>query len=161
MNKLVEWFCLNCPDLKKSMQCCEHAEVDINPYHIEGDCWSHTMMVCKVAELKGFSKKVQVASLLHDIGKPSSRKVNPNNSHVLFFGHEEESAKMAKPILDKLAKDKYIKSSDKEYILNLILYHGIVYKESTEELSKRFDKEFLKHLMQLNECDRLGRFHKI
>ncbi len=29
---------------------------EINPYHIEGDCWSHTMMVCKIAELKGYDR---------------------------------------------------------------------------------------------------------
>ncbi len=161
MNELIEWFCRNYPDLKKLMQTCEHSEGDINPYHIEGDCWSHTMLVCKVAEIKGVSKVVQVASLLHDIGKPSSRKVKPSNNHVLFFGHEEQSAKIAKPILDKLAEYGYIKSSDIEYILDLIRYHGLVYKESIDELSKRFDQKFFCHLMQLGECDKLGRFHKI
>ena len=119
------------------------------------------MMVCKVAELRGYSKVVQVASLLHDIGKPKVRKVNPRNNHVQFFGHEELSAKMAKPILDKLAEYGYIKVSDIEYILNLIRYHGLVYKESRENLSKKFDKKFFNHLLKLSECDNLGRFYNI
>ncbi len=109
MVEFLSWFQTNYPHLKNAMQRCQHNldDKEINPYHIEGDCWSHTMMVCKIAELKGYDRVVQVASLLHDIGKPKSRRVNPRNGHVQFFGHEELSAKMAKPLLNDLIAREY------------------------------------------------------
>ncbi len=156
--KLIAWFSNNYPNLKKSMQNCEHGEGDINPYHIEGDCWSHTMMVCKVAEIKQYEPIVQVAALLHDIGKPASRKINSKNNHVQFFGHEELSANIAKPILKQLVAEGYIVQEELSYIHDLIKYHGLVYKKSKKELKEKFKEEFFNHLMDLNVCDNLGRF---
>jgi len=158
--EIIEWFVKNYPDVKKSMQNCEHSSSisEVNPYHIEGDCWSHTMLVCKVAELKGFNIEVQIASMLHDIGKPNMRKINPKNNHTQFFGHEEESAKLAKPILKKLASSKFINPAKIDYILDLIRYHSIFYKSSKEDLESRFDKEFIEDLSNLKICDTLGRF---
>ena len=163
MHKFIEWFCQNYPELKALMQACEHGE-DINPYHIEGDCWSHTMMVCKVVELKGFDKVVQLAALLHDIGKPKVRRVNLNNNHVQFFGHEEESAKMAKPILDKLIDDSFITNKESLEVLTLVKLHSEPYKhknrDSLLELLNN-DKQLLNKLLELNESDNLGRFSSI
>ncbi len=134
---------------------------EINPYHIEGDCWSHTMMVCKIAELKGYDRLVQVASLLHDIGKPKSRRVNPRNGHVQFFGHEELSAKMAKPLLnDLIARDMLLVDEAKE-VEEIIALHGEIYKDRKGVEEKLKNKSsWLKHLLELHQCDDLGRFKK-
>ena len=106
MNKLLIWFQTNYPELKQALLNCHHNfdDKETNPYHIEGDCWSHTMMVCKIAELQNYDRVVQVAALLHDIGKPRSRKINHKNNHIQFFGHEALSAKMAKPLLVDLVE---------------------------------------------------------
>ena len=159
MSEIIAWFCINYPNLKKQMQKCEHGNSDINPYHVEGDCWSHTMMVCKIAELKNYDIRVKIAALLHDIAKPKTRKVNPKNKHVQFFGHEELSSKMAKDILETMAKSKLIENSDIEYIVKLVRFHGIFYKESMEDIKKKFNKEFFKSLKELHTCDTLGRFN--
>ena len=119
------------------------------------------MMVCKVAELRGFNNNISVAALLHDIGKPKSRKVNTKNGHVQFCGHEELSSTLSKPILEKMADEKIIESSSIEYILELIRYHGLAYKLNSTELQKRFGSKFYNDLMELNLCDRLGRFNTI
>jgi len=161
MNEIVAWFTQNYPNIKRAMKMCEHGEKQLNPYHIEGDCWSHTMMVCKVAELRGFNNNISVAALLHDIGKPKSRKVNTKNGHVQFYGHEELSSILSKPILEKMADEKIIESSSIEYILELIRYHGLAYKLNSTELQKRFGSKFYNDLMELNLCDRLGRFNTI
>ena len=104
MRQLVHWFSTSYPELKHALMQCHHNfdDHDTNPYHIEGDCWSHTMMVCKIAELKGYDKVVQVSALLHDIGKLQSRRVNPHNNHIQFFGHEALSANMATSLVADL-----------------------------------------------------------
>jgi len=164
MVKLLQWFQLNYPHLKEQMQRCQHNfnNKDINPYHIEGDCWAHTMMVCKIAEMRGYSKSVKVSALLHDIGKPTARRVNPKNNHVQFFGHEKLSAKLSKPIIDKLVSEGLILKEEGKRALKLIELHGILYKKDIKSLYVEFSNklEFLKELIELIYCDNMGRFSK-
>jgi putative nucleotidyltransferase with HDIG domain len=161
MTKLLIWFQTNYPELKQALHQCNHNfdESETNPYHIEGDCWSHTMMVCKIAELKGYDRVVKIAALLHDIGKPNSRKINPKNNHVQFFGHEKLSAEMAKPLVDDLIKREMLTTHEAHEVLMLISLHGDVYKHRDEVEKKLSQKpEVLQHLLELSTCDNLGRF---
>jgi len=162
MTQLIEWFLTTYPKHKEALLNCHHNfnEHETNPYHVEGDCWSHTMMVCKVAELKGYDKVVQISALLHDLGKPSSRKINPKNNHVQFFGHEERSALLARPLLEELVKRGEITKEESLEIEELILLHGTLYKLSHKEIVEKFRgrEEFFRHLVELVECDGLGRF---
>ena len=160
--KLLHWFQTNYPEHKKALLACHHNfdDNDTNPYHIEGDCWSHTMMVCKIAELKGYDRVVQVSALLHDIGKPTSRKINLENNHVQFFGHEALSAEMAEPLVADLIKREMITQKEADEILELIASHAFLYKKSEEELYELFKgrASFFEHLIHLAQCDDLGRF---
>ena len=162
MTQLIDWFSTTYPKHKEALLNCHHNfdEKETNPYHVEGDCWSHTMMVCKVAELKGYEKVVQVSALLHDLGKPSSRKINPLNNHVQFFGHEEKSALLARPLLEELVKRGEITKEESLEIEELVLLHGTLYKLSHKEIVEKFRgrEEFFRHLVELVECDGLGRF---
>ena len=162
MIEFINWFQITYPHLKKSMQECHHNfdDRDTNPYHIEGDCWSHTMMVCKIAELRGYDKVVQLSAILHDIGKPKSRKINPKNNHVQFFGHEELSAKMAKPLVDDLIQRKMITKLEANEVLKLIEFHSYLYTRNEVEIYEKFKNslELFKHLVELSICDDLGRF---
>ena len=83
----VSWFQQNFAHLHQELLQCNHNfdTQELNPYHLESDCWSHTMLVCKVAELKAYDLPVLIAALLHDLGKPLAREVNPRNNHVRFF----------------------------------------------------------------------------
>ena len=163
MYELITWFQKNYAHLQKELIECLHNYDfnDLNPYHLESDCWSHTMLVCKVAELKDYDLEVQVAALLHDIGKPLARKVNPRNNHVQFFGHEEISAKLAVPVLEQMIDENIITSEQKKSIVELIKLHSLLHKDQDpHELFKRFQerKRLYIHLVQLNQCDALGRF---
>jgi poly(A) polymerase len=163
MIELLIWFQSNYPELKKALMESHHNfdDRDVNPYHIEGDCWSHTMLVCKIAELNNYDKVVQVSALLHDIGKPQSRKVNPKNNHVQFFGHEEISANMAKPLLDDLIEKEILNREEADEVVELIRLHGFLYKEKNPDvIYKKFKgkSRLFKHLLDLRKCDNLGRF---
>ncbi len=163
MYELVEWFQINYPSLHHDLLMCSHNfdNSSINPYHIETDCWSHTMMVCKVAELYRYDTVVMVAALLHDIGKPSVRNINMKNHHVQFFEHEDHSAKIAKDIVDKMVDEKMISFAQASEIIDLIQNHSIFFKDPhPHELFKMFEHSKTKyiHLVQLCYCDSLGRF---
>ncbi len=163
MYQLIEWFQLNYPELHNDLLQCNHNydDKDLNPYHLESDCWSHTMLVCKVAELNGYDKVVHVAALLHDIGKPGSRKINPRNNHIQFFGHEELSAGMSEGILSSMVDESIITTEEKIEIRELVRLHALLHHDLHEkELLERFGKRksFYIHLVQLCRCDALGRF---
>lgn len=163
MYQLIEWFQIRFPKMYNDLLLCNHNfdEKDLNPYHLESDCWSHTMMVCKITELSGYDKVVQIAALLHDIGKPASRKINPRNNHIQFFGHEKLSADMAIDVLDAMKKEDMINDKEKSEVIKLIFHHDFLHKYPYKEaLMEHFegDKTFCIYLVQLSRCDSLGRF---
>jgi CRISPR/Cas system-associated endonuclease Cas3-HD len=163
MLQLLHWFQTTYPEYKKALLACHHNfdDSDTNPFHVEGDCWSHTMLVCKIAELKGYDRVVQVSALLHDLGKSQSRKINVQNNHVQFFGHEELSATLAKPLVADLVSREMLTEEESIEVLELISLHAYLYKETdSEKIYKKFQEkpEFLKHLAQLSYCDDFGRF---
>ncbi len=114
-----------------------------------------------MAEFFNYDKVVQVAALLHDIGKPASRKVNPKNNHVQFFGHEALSEEMAEEILFLMLHDTMINEEELVEIKELISLHSLLHKEKNPHaLFKLFKnkKSFYIHLVELHRCDTLGRF---
>ena len=74
MDEKVKWFQENFPNFVSRMNSCSHHGEDLNPYHIEGSIWTHTMMVCNMAKTR--NKLVQWACLLHDIAKPFTKEIN-------------------------------------------------------------------------------------
>lgn len=185
MTELVSWFQLEYPKLVSHMRQCTHhltkrdeynlyinntkqgspvllfdedqfyKDSSINPYHCEGDVFTHTMMVCKQAE--NASYEVRIAALLHDIGKPSTRKVNPKNGRVSFFNHDAVSAFMALEILNH----PFLELADiqKVRIFNTIALHTQIYKLNEEQLADIGDKDLIKNLIELGRADHGGRFH--
>ena len=165
MHELISWFQINYPHLRDKLKNSMHNfdDKDLNPYHLESDCWSHTMMVCKIAELEGFDKVVQISALLHDIGKPSVRKVNPRNNHIQFFGHEVVSAYMSIEILKKMISKKIVTQNEAVEVFLLIALHSVFHKDKNiVTLFEKFrnHKTLFFHLVDLNKSDNLGRFCK-
>ncbi len=166
MNKMyhyITWFQNNYKELHQNMLHCNHNidNKNLNPYHLESDCWSHTMMVCKVAEIQNYNKVVQIAALLHDIGKPMSRTINQKNNHVIFFDHEKISMELSVYILNKMLLEQMITANEMKDILILIAHHGELYKNSDpKNIYKIFksDKKLFILLTQLHYCYSRGRF---
>lgn len=172
MWELVSWFQLEYPELVSDMRKCTHhlkedecnlidlekgdlSDGDLNPYHLEGDVFCHTMMVCKQAENMPY--EVQIAALLHDIGKPSTRKVNPKNGRVSFYNHDAVSAFMSLEILNR--EELGLSKEQKILIFNLIALHTQIYKLSVEQLASIGDLNLIDYLIRLGKADHEGRFH--
>lgn len=185
MFELVQWFQLEYPELVSEMKRSDHHlnhydkcsidgieslgydenvvdylknmnyAYDINPYHIESDVFTHTMLVCKQAENMPY--EVQIAALLHDIGKPSTRKVNPKNGRVSFFNHDAVSAFMSLEILNR--EELGLSKEQKILIFNMITLHTQIYKLSIEKLAAIGDNKLVENLILLGNADHEGRFH--
>lgn len=92
MNELIYWFLVNFPALALDMRDCSHAVKtdEPNPYHIEGDIFCHTMLVCQRAEIDNVSKVNKICALLHDIGKPESMEELPFNKPKPIYTESNE-----------------------------------------------------------------------
>lgn len=157
MAELVNWFQVNFTELANSMKESKHAAVDNepNPYHLEDDVFTHTMMVCLQAEMDHGNKINKICALLHDTGKPLARDVIPFNkpkpthtpSNELreadkvnsktkelgrewkthFRGHEGISFYKAQDVLKKLNDEGVVSAKEIEEILTIISLHGTLF----------------------------------
>jgi predicted kinase len=190
MGELVRWFHTDCPDVVAGMKTCNHAldEYEVNPYHIEGSIWSHTMLVCKQAE--NDPKVLKLAALFHDVGKVDAREVIPynqpkpnfnGNGHeesiiydpknegkmkVMFRGHEGISFWKAIDHLNKLVLLGVISKEEMIEVLELVSLHGTLsnrIKDGSEFKPEKVVNMFTEHrkyanFVKMAKNDYNGRF---
>lgn len=164
MADLFKQFQLLCPDLTEAMENNTHhfSREKLNPYHIEGTTFTHTGMVCLMAEVLKTNDLVKIACLLHDVGKPISTRIDTEQEKVKMFGHEGLSVFLGLRFLNSLG----LTDEQKVRVLQLISFHTFIYKAMRDE--KTFESsvvdtfkgnaELLMDLLDMTACDALGRF---
>lgn len=118
------------------------------------DVGTHLFMSLKFC--KSQDPIVRLATLLHDIGKPQTYKLQPNGV-ITFYNHEVVGARMTKDIADRLRLSK--KQKDKLWLL--VRYHQFTVDENqTDSAVKRFIRkvgvENIEDMLDLRTADRLG-----
>jgi tRNA nucleotidyltransferase (CCA-adding enzyme) len=139
------------PELKDSIGC---EQGGIHAY----DVFEHNLRTLQAAADKGFSTEIRLAALLHDVGKPATRRTGGKNKHYTFFGHEVVGAKMAKKILARL---KYPKA-EAEIVEKLVRWH--MFFSDPDEITLaavrrtivRIGEDQIENLLNLRVCDRIG-----
>lgn len=118
------------------------------------DVGTHSVMALKHCTSK--DPVVRLATLLHDIGKVPTYKVDEKGI-ITFYNHEMVSTKLAKVILNRLRLSR----KQTEKILTLIRWHQFTVDErQTDSALRRFirhvGKENLPDMLALRIGDRLG-----
>ncbi|MFH1564781.1 MAG: HD domain-containing protein [bacterium] len=118
--------------------------------------YEHSLRALGFAAKANYPIEVRWAALLHDTGKPQTRR-NQNNIFT-FFNHEKISAGIAKKILRRFRyNEKLIQK-----ISHLIYHHMFYYNigEITDSAVRRFVRkacpENVENLINLRIADRLG-----
>jgi len=115
------------------------------------DVWKHTKQVVLQAEC---TPMLRWAALLHDIGKPRTRKISPDGQ-VHFLGHSEVGASM----FDRICSRIPFEPDMREQIRFLILHHlrANQYDASwTDSAVRRFAREMascMPELLALSRAD--------
>lgn len=130
-------------------------------YHPEGNVWNHTLLVVdEAAKVKEKSKNSVVfmwAALLHDIGKPSTTKINKLKDKITSYDHDKVGAKLSKEFLLKFSEDDNFKNEVSE----LIKYHmQILYVVNDlpfADIRGMQNNTDINEVALLGLCDRLGR----
>lgn len=131
----------------------EAGHIEQNRHHIYS-VFKHSVLSLKFCPNKEW--QVRLAALLHDIGKPKTKKII--NGEGTFYNHEMVGAKFAKKIMQRLK----FSNEDMERVVNLVRNHMFYYnvdevtESSVRRLIRKVGKENLKDLIDIRVADRLG-----
>jgi tRNA nucleotidyltransferase (CCA-adding enzyme) len=122
------------------------------------DVFEHNIRALQHAADKNYSFEVRLAALLHDIGKPKSRRRSEEKNDWTFHGHDVVGAKMAKKILENL---KFPRETI-DTVSNLVRWHMFfsdpdkITLSAVRRIIVNVGKEHIDDLINLRICDRIG-----
>lgn len=122
------------------------------------DVYGHLLRTLQAAADKGYSTEIRIAALLHDIGKPATRRTGGKNKQYTFFGHEVVGERMTSQILTRL---KYPRA-EAAVIEKLVRWHMFFSDPDQITLAAvrrtivRIGEDQIENLLNLRICDRIG-----
>ncbi|MGH7249517.1 MAG: CCA tRNA nucleotidyltransferase, partial [Minisyncoccia bacterium] len=122
------------------------------------DVFEHNIRSLQHAADKGWDFEVRLAALLHDVGKPKSRRRSEEKNDWTFHGHDVVGAKMAKKILEDLKFSR--ETTDK--VVKLVRWHMFfsdpdkVTISAVRRVIANVGRENIEDLVRLRICDRIG-----
>ena len=143
------------PELEEGIGCEQLGE------HIY-DVWNHLLHALQHAADKNWPLEIRLAALMHDIGKPRTRRFDATKAggkgKYTFYGHEVVGARMAKKIMERLKFPK----KETELVEKLIRTHmffsdtELITLSAVRRIITKMGKENIWLLMNIRECDRVG-----
>ena len=122
------------------------------------DVFEHSLRSLQYAADQKWPLHVRLAALLHDIGKPDSRRHDKEKDDYTFYGHEVIGARMAKKILENLRLPKEL--TDK--VVKMVRWHMFfsdpdkITLSAVRRLIVNVGPENIWDLLNLRVCDRIG-----
>ncbi len=133
----------------------EGVGVGQNLHHIY-TVFDHNVRALEYSVKSNYSLEVRLASLLHDVGKPQTKR--GEGLHSTFYNHDLVGGKMTLRILDRL----HFPKKTVEKVAHLVRYHLFYYNvgEVSEAGVRRFLRkvgpEHVDDLIKVREADRIG-----
>ncbi len=121
-------------------------------YHRE-DVYEHSLLALEYAAKHNYDINLKVATLFHDLGKPSSQR--EGNDRYTFYGHDLKGEEIAKSILERLKAS----NAEKYEISHLVREHMFSYTPdwsdgAVRRFINRVGKEYIDKLFLLRAADR-------
>ncbi|MFC5065917.1 CCA tRNA nucleotidyltransferase [Actinomycetospora atypica] len=113
-------------------------EIDEHAQH--KDVYEHSLTVLEQAvarETDGPDLTLRLAALLHDIGKPATRRIEPGN-RVSFHHHEVVGAKMTRKRMRELRYPKQLIDDVSQLVFLHLRFHGYGKGEWTDSAVRRY-----------------------
>lgn len=133
----------------------EGIDVTQNKDHVY-TVWEHNIRAMKHAVEKKWPLKIRLAALLHDVGKPRTKRGEGPDS--TFYGHDVVGGKMTFEILTRLKfPSKFV-----ENIAKLVRWHlffsdtEVITLSAVRRMVRNVGQENIWDLMNVRYCDRIG-----
>jgi poly(A) polymerase/tRNA nucleotidyltransferase (CCA-adding enzyme) len=120
------------------------------------DVWEHSLRALQHAADKNFSLEVRLAALLHDIGKPKSKR--EGEKKPTFYGHEVIGARMTEKILQDLRFPAKVIEKVTKFVRTHMFFADteLISLSAVRRIVARVGKDNVWDLMNLRACDRIG-----
>ncbi|MDQ6657806.1 MAG: CCA tRNA nucleotidyltransferase [Actinomycetota bacterium] len=115
-------------------------KLEKDEHHQHKDVYQHSLTVLEQAiaqEKDGPDQTLRLAALLHDIGKPATRRFEPGGG-VSFHHHEVKGAKLVRKRLQALKFPKQITEDVANLTLLHLRFHGFSAGEWTDSAVRRY-----------------------
>ena len=126
-----------------------------NKHHIY-EVFEHNVRALDYAAGKNYSLEVRLASLLHDVGKPKTKK--GEGVDCTFYAHDVVGGKMSLKILDRLHFSKKIVEKVAHLVLCHLFYYNVgeVSEAGVRRFLRKVGPEHVDDLIKVREADRIG-----
>jgi poly(A) polymerase/tRNA nucleotidyltransferase (CCA-adding enzyme) len=118
--------------------------------------WDHNLRALEHAAERGWDLDTRLASLLHDVGKPHTKRGEGRDS--TFYGHDVVGARMAEKALTRLKYPKKLV----EKVTKLVRFHlffsdtSIITLSAVRRVVRSVGVENIYDLINVRLCDRIG-----
>ncbi len=133
-------------------------QLEIDEHHRHKDVYEHTLTVVEQAidlERDGPDLALRLAALLHDIGKPATRRFEEGGG-VSFHHHEMVGARMTRKRMKALRYPKDLVADVSELVELHLRFHGYAEGEWTDSAVRRYVRDagpLLSRLHSLTRAD--------
>ena len=135
-------------------------QLEVDEHHHHKDVYQHSLTVLEQAialegRLGGPNLTIRLAALLHDIGKPRTRKLIDGGG-VSFHHHEVVGAKMTRERLRTLRFDSELIKDVSQLVFLHLRFHGYGSGDWSDSAVRRYVRdagELLEHLHVLTRAD--------
>jgi tRNA nucleotidyltransferase (CCA-adding enzyme) len=126
------------------------------PYHLEGDVFTHTVMVCGNLP-DNASTELILAAIFHDTGKPATRKLKRegNITKATFHGHEKLSAEITRKRLEDYNADDELIDNTCWLVANHMM-PKLIPEMRAAKIRKLMSHPMSGDLIQLGKADMFG-----
>lgn len=139
------------PELEEGIGC------DQNQAH-SFDVFEHSLRSLQHGADKDYSFEVRLAALLHDVGKPASRRFDQTKNDYTFHGHEVIGTRMTRKIMARL---KFPKDTAR-VVEKLVRWHMFfadpdeITLSAVRRMIRNVGTDHIQELLELRTCDRIG-----
>ncbi len=120
--------------------------------------WEHSLRALQHSADREWPLHVRLGALLHDIGKPASKRFDKVKKENTFYGHEVIGARMTKKIMKRLRFPREISDVVVKLVRNHLFFSDIekITLSAVRRIIRNVGPDNVWDLMKVRACDRIG-----